>query len=150
GPQHGPPPGPTGSFGEDHAWDDRKAEVCEYDAEELVDGEVRHFDGWTVVGAGFVDVQQGVRKNRFDPAFTPILECNWILSIPTGVSIVQQMASLDLRRSDMLSMKAAFSSQASSGTSYAECRRGKQGFRVHSNVDGEGDQTLPLEEMTED
>ena len=60
------------------------------------------------------------------------------------------MASLDLRRSDMLSMKAAFSSQAWGGTSYAEWRRGKDGFHIHSNVDGEGDQTYPLEEMTED
>ena len=149
-PQKGPPPGPTGSFGEDHAWDDRKAEVCEYEAEELVDGEVRRFDGWTIIGTGFVDVQQGVRKGRFDPSFTPILECNWFLSIPTGVSTLQQMASLDLRRSDMLSMKAAFSSQAWGATTYAEWRRGKAGFHVHSNADGEGDQTWPIEEMTED
>ena len=114
--QQGPPPGPTGSFGEDHAWDDRKAEVSEYDAEELVDGEVRRFEGWTVISAGFVDAQPGVKKNHYDPSFTPILECNWLLAIPTGVSTLQQMASLDLRRSDMLSMKAAFSSQAWGGT----------------------------------
>ena len=142
-------PGPAGSFGEDPAWDDGKAELCVYDAEEIVEGEKRRFEATSIVVAELFDPTTMVKKDDFELSFVPVLKCNWFLSVPTGVYRYQQMASLFLRRSDLLAMKVAFSSQEWCGTTFAEWRRDQPGFHVHSYFDGEGDQTHPLEHLAE-
>jgi hypothetical protein len=148
--QRGPPPGPAGSFGEEHFWDDGKAEISQYAAEEIVEGEKRSFDAWSVVVAEIFDPDQMVKKEKFSLSYVPVLKCNWFLAIPTGVSRYQQMASLFLRRSDMLAMKVAFSSQEWCGMTFQEWRRDRPGFLVHSYWDGEADRTCDFESPGED
>jgi hypothetical protein len=143
--QQRPPPGPAGSFGEDHRWDDGKAEVCRYAAEEMVEGEKRSFEAVSIVAAELFDPRQMVKKEKYEPSLVPVLKCNWFLRIPTGVYSYQQMASLFVRRSDALAMKAAFSSQEWCGQTFAEWRRDRPGLAAHSYWDGEGDQTYELD-----
>lgn len=143
--QRGPPPGPAGSFGEEHFWNDGKAEVSQYAAEEIVEGEKRSFDAWTVVVAEMLDPAQMVKKDKFSLSYVPVLKCNWFLEIPTGIYRYHQMASLFLRRSDMLAMKVAFSSSEWCGTNFCEWRRDRPGFEIHSYFDGEADQTCEFE-----
>src|SRR5262249_55168715 len=138
--QRGPPPGPVGSFGEEHLWDDGKAEISQYAAEEIVEGEKRSFDAWTIVVAEMLDPTQMTKKEGWKASYVPVLKCNWFLEIPTGVYRYHQMASLFLRRSDMLAMKVAFSSSEWCGANFCEWRRDRPGFLVHSYWDGEGDQ----------
>jgi hypothetical protein len=148
--QRGPPPGPAGSFGEEHLWDDGKAEISQYAAEEIVEGEKRSFDAWTVVVAEMLDPMQMTKKEGWKSSYVPVLKCNWFLEIPTGVYRYHQMASLFLRRSDMLAMKVAFSSAEWCGTNFCEWRRDRPGLLVHSYWDGEGDRTFDFESPGED
>ena len=143
--QRGPPPGPAGSFGEEHLWDDGKAEISQYAAEEMVEGEKRSFDAWSIVVAELLDPSQMIKKDKFNLSYVPVLKCNWFLEIPTGVYRYHQMASLFLRRSDMLAMKVVFSSSEWCGTSFCEWRRDRPGFLIHSYFDGEADQTVEFE-----
>ncbi len=145
--QEGPPPGPAGSFGENSWWDDGKAELSRYAAEELVEGEKRSFTAWSIIVAEHFDPAQMVKKEGFDPGWVPVLKCNWFLNIPTGVSSYQQMASLFLRRSDLLVMKAAFASQEWCGLTFAEWRRDGEKLVTHSYWDGEGDQGYALADL---
>ncbi len=142
-PQQGAAPTPTAaaprSFGEDATWDDGKAELSIYDAEEIVEGERRNFEATSIVVAEHFDAAQMVKKEQYAPGCVPLLKCNWFLSIPTGVYRYQQMASLFLRRSDLLVMKAAFSSQEWCGMTFAEWRRDRPGLVTHSYWDGEAD-----------
>src|SRR5262245_60979862 len=85
---------PPRSFGEHPAWDDGKAELSIYDAEEIVEGERRRFEAVSIVVAEHFDATQMVKKEEFDLSLVPVLKCNWVLSIPTGVTRYQQMASL--------------------------------------------------------
>ena len=142
--------GPVGSFGENPAWDDGKAELSRYAAEELVEGEKRSFEAWSIVVAEHFDPKQMVKKDGFDLAFVPVLKCNWFLRIPTGVYAYQQMASLFLRRSDLLVQKAAFSSQEWCGQTFAEWRRDQPGFITRSYWDGEADATHELPDLAPD
>lgn len=146
------PPSPPRSFGEHPAWDDGKAEVCVYDAEEIVEGETRRFEATAIVVAEHFDSSQMVKREEFDLSLVPVLKCNWVLSIPTGVFRYQQMASLFVRRSDLLAMKAVWSSQEWCGTTFAEWRRDRPGFETRSYWDGEGDQhhqLHPFEDLAE-
>lgn len=143
-------PAPQGSpsFGEDRLWDDGKAELSRYAAEEIVEGEKRSFTAWSVIVAEHFDPKQMVKKDGWDAAFVPLLKCNWFLQIPTGIYSYQQMASLFLRRSDGLVMKASFSSQEWCGTTFAEWRRDRPGLEIHSYWDGEGDQRHELPDLS--
>jgi len=143
------PSGPVASFGEHPAWDDGKAEICLYDAEEIVEGELRRFEAASIVVAEHFDLAQMVKKEQFDLSYVPVLKCNWFLSIPTGVYRYQQMASLFLRRSDLLVLKAAFSNQEWCGTTFAVWRRDRPGFEVRSYWDGEADRTHELDGLAE-
>lgn len=147
--QNGPPPGPDPSFGESHLWDDGKAELSLYDAEEIVEGEKRSFEATSIVVAELFDPDQMVKKEPWNASYVPLLKCNWFLTIPTGVYRYQQMASLFLRRSDLLAMKAAFSSQEWCGLTFAEWRRDQPGLHIHSYWDGEADQTYELAPFAE-
>jgi hypothetical protein len=149
-PQQKGRPGPAGSFGEEPLWDDGKAEITQYDAEEIVEGEKRQFTAWTIVVAELLDPRQMVKKEKFDLGYVPVLKCNWFLDIPTGLYRYHQMASLFLRRSDMLVMKAAFSSQEWCGTTHQEWRRDRPGLEVRSYWDGEADRTYELGPLSED
>jgi len=146
----GRPPGPAGSFGEEALWDDGKAEVSQFDAEEIVEGEKRSFTAWSIVVAELIDPKQMVKIEHFDLGYVPVLKCNWFLEIPTGLYRYHQMASLFLRRSDMLVIKAAFSNQEWCGTTHQEWRRDRPGLEVRSYWDGEADQSFELGELGED
>ncbi len=135
------------SFGENAWWDDGKAELSRYAAEEIVEGEKRAFTAWSVIVAEHFDPKQMVKKEGYDAAYVPVLKCNWFLHIPTGVYAYQQMASLFLRRADSLVMKAAFSSQEWCGMTFAEWRRDQDGLAAHSYWDGEADQRYELPEL---
>lgn len=146
--QHEPAAGrPAPSFGEDPLWDDGQAELSRYAAEEMVEGENRRFTAWSIVVAEHFDPAQMVKADAWAPAHVPVLKCNWFLTIPTGVYSYQQMASLFVRRSDGLVVKAAFSSQEWCGTTFAEWRRDQSGLQVHSYWDGEGDRRHELPEL---
>lgn len=135
------------SFGEHPLWDDGKAELSRYAAEEIVEGEKRKFTAWSVIVAEHFDPKAMVKSDEWSAATIPVLKCNWFLNVPTGVYSYQQMASLFLRRTDGLVMKAAFSSQEWCGMTFAEWRRDQDGMAIHSYWQGEGDQRYELPEL---
>jgi hypothetical protein len=135
------------SAGESPHWDDGKAEVSRYAAEAVVAGERRAFTAHSIVVAELLDPSRMVKQESFEPGVIPVLKCNWIASIPTGVSSCHQLASLFLRRADGLVMKAAFSSQEWCGATFAEWRRDREGLAHHSHREGEADGRWPLDEL---
>ncbi len=135
------------SFGEHPLWDDGKAELSRYAAEEIVEGEKRKFTAWSVIVAEHFDPKAMVKADEWSAATIPVLKCNWFLNIPTGVYSYQQMASLFLRRADGLVMKAAFSNQEWCGMTFAQWRRDQDGLAIHSYWQGEGDQRYAMPEL---
>ena len=147
------PRSPPGAFGEHPWWDDGKAEVSTYDAEEIVGGEKRRFEATLIVAAGLLDPARMVVEESFDPAFVPMLAFNWRLSIPSGVEGAgpwSEMASLHLRRSDLLVLGAMFSSQDDREMTWARWRRDRPGFEIRSSRKDEGDATHEFEELPND
>src|SRR5688572_21467250 len=135
------------SFGEHERWDDGKAELSRYAAEEIVDGETRRFTAWSVVVAERLDPTQLVATDLFALDQVAVLGCRWLLRPAPDAAASQELASLSVRRSDGLVMKAAFSSQEWRGTTFALWRRDENCLATHSWREGEGDARHPMEEL---
>lgn len=141
------PPRQATSFGEHEGWDDGKVELSRYAAEEPADGEARRFTAWSVVGAERLDPTQLVATEAFALDQVAVLDCRWLLRPEADAASWQELATLAVRRSDGLVMKAAFSRQEWRGTTFALWRRDAEGFATHSWREGEGDARHPLEEL---
>jgi len=137
-------------FAASRLWDDGRAEVALYDVSGSRYGLERAFEAITVVVKEPFDLERHVKAAAGqDGRSTEVLKLNHEVTLPTGVYSYRQMATLQLRRSDLEPLKLTTTSQELCGITTKHWRSDHPDrLRTHSYFDGEGDRDheLPADE----
>jgi len=135
-------------FSRDPRWDDGKAEIDLYDAEEPLEGLLRRFEArLIIVKEDFLkDTRVKSDAGPVPGKTVPVLKLNHVRLIPTGTYDYHQMLSVVLDRERWVPMKLTMAHFESCGITFVEAipRGGLLELTSHSYWDGEGDRVLKI------
>lgn len=145
------PPGPAGvfwksDFGRQAVWNDGNAEVSSYDARDVLDGIPSLSRATLIVVAEDLSREALVKADRpaGEPTTRRVLKFNYVRSIPTGVTSLQQMLSVFLGVERLDPIKLSMSSHDGCGNSFVEWRSDQGKLSLRSYFEPIGDRDLDL------
>ncbi|MCA9243782.1 MAG: hypothetical protein KDA32_07520 [Phycisphaerales bacterium] len=129
-------------LGQLEIWDDGLSEMCYYDAESTVYGEIRKYTRVHLTNREFFDPIAGVKTDQTDaPGVVPVFKMNIAEEIPTQNYNYRWLTTLFLNRESLQPLKAVFSSQEWCGATYKHARWTDAGatLRQFSYFEGEAE-----------